>query len=68
LDNSFEDNEKKIKRYLLMAYNLVVILVMVSFQIYITPGIFEEQKKSGLKKVMKGVFLAGRLITISDII
>ncbi len=51
-----------------MAYNLVVILVMVSFQIYITPGIFEEQKKSGLKKVMKGVFLAGRLITISDII
>jgi hypothetical protein len=51
-----------------MAYNLVVIFVMISFQIYITPHIFEEQKKSGMKKIMKGVFLVSRLITISDII
>jgi L-cystine uptake protein TcyP (sodium:dicarboxylate symporter family) len=53
---SSEDNEKKwskIKSYLLVAYNLVVIFVMMSLQIYITPGIFEEQQKSGTKKVMK---------------
>jgi hypothetical protein len=71
LDNSSEDNEKKwskIKRYLLMAYNLVVIFVMISLQIYITPRIFEELQKFGMKKVMKGVFLAGRFIAISDII
>jgi hypothetical protein len=68
---SSEDNEKKwskIKRYLLMAYNLVVIFVVISLQIYITPGIFEEQQKLGMKKVMKGVFLVSRLITISDVI
>ncbi len=67
----FEDNEKKwskIKRYLLMAYNLVIIFVVISLQIYITPGIFEEQQKLGMKKVMKGVFLVSRLITISDVI
>jgi hypothetical protein len=66
-----EDNEKKwskIKRYLLMAYNLVVIFVLISLQIYITPGIVEEQQKIGMKKVMKGVFLVSRLITLSDII
>jgi hypothetical protein len=68
---SSEGNEKKwskIKRYLLMAYNLVVIFLMISLQIYITPGILEEQQKSGMKKVMKGVFLASRLITSADII
>ena len=68
---SSEDNEKKwskIKRYLLMAYNLVVIFVMVSVQIYITPGIFAEQQSYGMKKVMKGVFLAGNFITCADII
>jgi hypothetical protein len=66
-----EGNDKKwskIKRYLLMAYNLVVIFVMISSQIYITPRIFEEQQKYGMKKVMKGVFLMSRLITCSDII
>jgi hypothetical protein len=71
LDNSSEDNEKKwskIKRYLLMAHNLVVIFVMISLQIYIAPYIFEELQKSGMKKVMKGVFIAGRLIAISEII
>jgi hypothetical protein len=71
LGNSSEDNEKKwskIKRYLLMAYNLVVIFLLISLQIYIAPRIFEELQKSGMKKVMKGVFLAGRLIAISDII
>jgi hypothetical protein len=66
-----EDNEKKwskIKRYLLMAYNLVIIFVMISFQIHITQGIFAEQQKFGIKKVLKGVFLVSRLITFSDII
>jgi hypothetical protein len=68
---SSEDNEKKwskIKSNLLMAYNLVVIFVMISHQIYITPGIFEEQQKLGIKKVMKGVFRASRLISCVDII
>jgi hypothetical protein len=68
---SSEDNEKKwskIKRYLLMAYNLVIIFVMISLQICITPHIFEEQQKSGVKKVLKGVFLVSRFITCSDII
>jgi hypothetical protein len=68
---SSEDNEKKwskIKSYLLIAYNLVVIFLMISLQICITPGIFEEQQKSGMKKVMKGAFLAGRLMTCIDII
>jgi hypothetical protein len=68
---SSEGNEKrwsKIKRYLLMAYNLVVIFIMISLQIFITPGIFEEQQKSGMKKIMKGVFLVSRLITSADII
>jgi hypothetical protein len=68
---SSEDNEKKwskIKRYLLMAYNLVVIFVMISLQIYITPRIFEEQQTFGIKKVLKGIFLVSRLITWSDII
>src|SRR5579871_2044914 len=68
---SSEDNEKKwskIKRYLLMAYNLVVIFVMICLQIYITPSIFEIQQKYGMKKVMKGVFLVSRFITCSDII
>jgi hypothetical protein len=68
---SSEDNEKKwskIKSNLLMAYNLVVIFVMISIQIYITPGIFEEQQKLGMKKFMKGVFLASRLISFVDII
>jgi hypothetical protein len=68
---SSEDNEKKwskIKSNFLMAYNLVVIFVMISLQIYITPAIFEEQQKSEMKKVMKGVFLAGRLISCVDII
>jgi hypothetical protein len=68
---SSEDNEKKwskINRYLLMAYNLVVIFVIIIHQIYITPGIFEEHQKLGMKKVMKGVFLVSRLITWSDII
>jgi hypothetical protein len=71
LDISSEDNEKKwskIKRYLLMAYNLVVIFVMISLQIYITPSIFENQQQLGMKKVMKGVFLVSRLITWFDII
>jgi hypothetical protein len=51
-----------------MAYNLVVIFGIISFQIYVTPVIFEEQKKLGMKKVMKGVFLVSRFITCSDII
>jgi hypothetical protein len=71
LDISSENNEKKwskIKRYLLMAYNLVVIFVLISLQIYNAPHIFEELQNLGMKKVMKGVFLAGRLITNSDII
>jgi hypothetical protein len=71
LDISSEDNEKKwskIKRYFLMAYNLVVIFLITSFQIYITPGIFKEQQKLGIKKVMKGVYLMSRLIALSDII
>jgi hypothetical protein len=71
LRNSSEDNEKKwskIKRYLLMAYNLVVIFVMISFQIYITTDISAEQEKIGMKKVMKGVYLMSRLTTCSDII
>jgi hypothetical protein len=66
-----EDNEKKlskIKRYLLMAYNLVVIFVIISFQIYVTSDIFEEQQKFEMKKVLKGVLLVSRLITCSDII
>jgi hypothetical protein len=68
---SSDGNEKKwskIKRYLLMAYNLVVIFVTISFQIYITTDISAEQEKIGMKKVMKGVFLVSRLITCSDII
>jgi hypothetical protein len=68
---SSEDNEKKwskIKRYLLMAYNLVIIFLMISLQIYLTPSIFEDQQKIGMKKVMKGVFLVSRLITWSEII
>jgi hypothetical protein len=68
---SSEDNEKrwsKIKRYLLMAYNLVVIFIMISAQIFITPDILEEQRQLGMKKIMKGVFLASRLITSADII
>jgi hypothetical protein len=68
---SSEGNEKKwskIKRYLLMAYNLVVIFVMISVLIYSTPRIFEEQQKFGVKKVMKGVFLVSRLISWSDVI
>jgi hypothetical protein len=71
LGNISEENEMKwtnIKRYLLMAYNLVVIFVMISLQIYITPDIFAEQQKFGMKKVMKGVFLVSRLITCSEII
>jgi hypothetical protein len=51
-----------------MAYNLVVIFVMISLQIYITQEIFEEQQKIGMKKVMKGVFLVSRFITCFDII
>jgi hypothetical protein len=68
---SSDGNEKKwskIKRYLLMAYNLVVIFGIISFQIYVTPVIFEEQKKLGMKKVMKGVFLVSRWITCFDAI
>ncbi len=68
---SSDGNEKKrskIKRYLLMAYNLVVIFVMISFQIYITTDISAEQEKIGMKKVMKGVYLMSRLTTCSDII
>jgi hypothetical protein len=71
LGNSSEDNEKKwskIKRYLLMAYNLVVIFLMIGFQINVTPKIFAEQQKFGMKKVMKGVFLVSRLITSFDFI
>jgi hypothetical protein len=71
LGNSSEDNEKnwsKIKRYLLMAYNLVVIFLMISFQIYITQNILAEQQTFGMKKVMKGAFLVSRFITCSDII
>jgi hypothetical protein len=68
---SSEDNEKKwskIKRYLLMAYNLMIIFLMISLQIYLTPGIFEDQQNFGMKKVMKGVFLVSRLIICSEII
>jgi hypothetical protein len=68
---SSEDNDKKwskIKKYLLMAYNLVVIFLMTSLQIYIIPRIYEEQQTFGIKKVMKGVFVVSRLITWSDII
>jgi hypothetical protein len=71
LGNSSEENEKKwskIKRYLLMAYNLVAIILMISFQINVTPKIFAEQQKFGMKKIMKGVFLVSRLITSSDVI
>jgi hypothetical protein len=68
---SSEDNEKKwskIKRYFLMAYNLVVIFVIISLQIYITPHIYEEQQKFRIKKFTKEVFLVSRLITWFDII
>jgi hypothetical protein len=41
---------------------------MIGLQIYISRGIFEEQQKLGMKKVMKGVFLVSRLITWFDII
>ncbi len=71
LGNSSEDNKKKwpkIKRYLLMAYNLVVICLMISFQINLTPKILAEQQKFGMKKIMNGVFLVSRLITSTDII
>jgi hypothetical protein len=68
---SSEENEKKwskIKRYLLMAYNLVVIFVIICLQIYVNPDILAEQQKFGMKKVMKGVFLVSRLITSFDFI
>jgi hypothetical protein len=46
----------------------MIIFLITSFQIYISPGVYEEQQKSEMNKVLKGSFLAGRLITCAHII
>ena len=70
-DMTFNDKETKltkIKRYFLIGYNLLVIMVFIYIQIVATPKILNEFKRNNQKNVLNAVLITGRLIACADII
>jgi len=68
---NFESNETKltkIKRFLLIFYNVLAILLLIGLQIFSTYYTSVEFNNLRIKKVMKTVFATNRLMSYSEII
>ena len=58
----------KIKKYLLITYNVLAIIVFISYQILFIPFISREYKRYNIQKVLKVIFVLSRFMVSVDLI